>query len=288
LSGSGTYYSWVGWPVSSWASLTISFSNQTVGVGTDPDTINLSSNPTGNGLTTFEVVTDTLKQGTLDDSLIDLKDGATWNLALDDITLSGEVNTLGIPVDLTLETSGSITSLVFDQTSGPTGTLLSYTFPSASYLTAPSGNISAGYNVNIQGEIDVGGLFTIDLGTLLNLSDTLNEALPLPLVNTMTLTELPAGDGVYPKDVEIHINTGLPTLSLPFSTTASISENTYGGNKNPYYKINATVDADAAVTLDGASMDLYDTIVGAIPEPATVAVLGLGGALFGLARRRRK
>jgi hypothetical protein len=266
--------------VSSWASVGISFNNQSFSLNTVPNPTNLTSDPDGNGLVSFEVAKDTLKQATLDDLYVDVKDGSAWNLALNDVTISGSGAGF-IPVDLTLSTTGSITGLTFDQTGGPTGSLTSYTFPTATYSVNPSGTASAGYAVGITGELDIAGVATIDLGSLFNFSDTVNQA--ATLAASMTLGEV---NEAYPKDVTVHISSGLPTITLPFTTSGSISQ-TVNVSSSAYYKINASYNFNGSVSV-GGSIDLYDTIADAVPEPATIAVLGLGGALLGMARRRRK
>lgn len=282
VSGSGTYYSWVGWPVSSWASVTISFNNQTVGLGLDPDTINATRDPDGSGLVSFETVVDTLKQGTLDDVVVDLDGGVAVGLALDNIVLSGEISGLGIPVTVTLSTSGALNDLDFDMTSGPTGSYASGAFPSITYNVSPSGTVTANWGATITGVLDISGILTIDLGTLGTLGGT--ESIGgVGAAGTMTLTELA---GPYAKDVAVALHSDVDAVGLTLGTSGSTSVNTYAGNKNPYYTVNFNYSMTGSMSVD-ASVDLYDTIIDAIPDPATLSIFGLGSGLFVLARRRR-
>ena len=289
VGGSGTYYSWVGWPASTWASVTISFNNQTVGIGTNPDTINVSKDPTGTGQVSFERLFTTLDNGSLGALDVDLLGGSPQNLALDRVTLTGDAAGL-IDVEVRLDATGQITQLDFLKTggitTGPNGQFYVPPIGQATYNGLWIGNATAGYNIAVDGELEVMGLFTIDLGELVSLSGS--ETLPgIPLPGQMTLTEL-GTEGVWPKDVAVHIATGLDqAIDVPFTTAGSEAINTYGGSKNPYYKVNFNYDFDGLLTVDNVGVDLYDTIQDIVPEPMTLAVFGLGGALLALTRRRK-
>jgi len=228
-------------------------------------------------------VVDTLQQGTLDDLDVDIDGGAAWGLALDDIVLTGDVVGLGIPVTVTLETTGSIIDMAFGMTGASTGSYASGSFPSITYNINPSGNASASFSATVAGEIDIGGFLTVDLGTLATVSGSDSEAVSAP--GTMVLTEL-ASVG-YPKDVAVELHAATGAIDVPISTSGSEALDTYGGNKNPYYKVNFNYNLAGQLGVGSASIDLYDTIVDAVPEPTTIAVLGLGGVLLAMARRRR-
>jgi hypothetical protein len=288
VGGSGTYYSWVGWPVSSWASVTISFTNQTVGIGTNPDTINVNKDPTGSGLVSFEdefvhpLGPLPLDDGNLDDLDVALLGGSAQGLALDRVTLTGDVGGI-VGVEVRLDTSGQISQLDYDMTGGLTlgsnGQYLVAPMGQATYTVIPVGDVAATYSASIDAEIEVLGIFTIDLGTVASMGGTEN-LLGLPLPGTMTLTDT---DG----DVAVHIHSGFESsLDVPFATAGAESINTYAGNKNPYYKMNFNYDFDGNLVVGNVAVDLYDTLVGAVPEPVTIAVFGLGGVLLGLTRRR--
>jgi hypothetical protein len=290
IGGSGTYYSWVGWPVSTWASVTISIGTQTVGLGTNPDTININKDPSGTGQVSFERLFTTLDNAGLDALNVDLTGGSPQSLALDRIEVDGEVIGL-IPVTIGLDASGSLGPLNYDMsyatTLGGNGQFYVSPLKQASYYVIPVGNASAGYSASIDADIDVGGLFTIDLGEIASLSGT--ESLgDVPLIVNMVLKELGPDDGVYPKDVSFDMSIAFDeSISVPFTTAGTESISTYAGNKNEYYKINFNYDFDGNLDVSNISLALHDTIENIIPEPMTVAVLGIGGALLSLSRRRK-
>ena len=283
VGGSGTYYSWLGWPASSWASVTISFNNQTVGLGTNPDTINVAKDPTGTGQVSFERLFTTFDGRTLDTLDIDLLGGTSQGLALDQVKLTGDAGGL-VDVELRLDTTGSVTNLDFTATTLQTfGTNGQHPISVSTVLGV--GDADATISAAIDAEIEIMGLFTIDLGNVLSINESITEQ--IPYLATMTLTEL-GTTGVYPKDVSLHLATSFDeAINVPFTTAGANAVNTYGGNKNPYYKMNVSYDFDGQLTVDNVGINLYDTITGIIPEPMTLAVFGLGGGLLALARRRR-
>ncbi|MBN1342705.1 MAG: PEP-CTERM sorting domain-containing protein [Phycisphaerae bacterium] len=296
VGGNGTYYSWVGWPVSNWASVTVSFNNNTFPVGTNPDTINIAKDPTGTGSVSFERLFTTLDGGLLNDVDTNLLGGSTQSLALDRVTLTGDVSGL-VDVQLRLDGYGSITQLTYNANSvatfpQPAGVYYNAPVGSAEYFFIASGDAMAAYTAAVDAELEVMGLFTVDLGQVLNFSGS--QTLPnVPLPGNMTLTEL-GTEGAYPKDVAVHLAADLDLVGLggaieiPFTTSGSESVNTYASNKNPYYKINVNYTFDGNIIIDDVSIDLYDTIDNIIPEPVTLAVFGLGGALYTLSRRRNR
>ena len=290
VGGTGTYYSWVGWPISTWASVTVSFNDQTVGIGTDPDTINVNKDPTGSGLVSFqdEFIHPSgpvpLDDGHLDDLDVALLGGSAQGLALDQVKLTGDVGGL-VGVEVRLDTSGQISQLDYDMTGGVTlgadGQYLVPPMGQATYTVIPVGDVAASYSASIQGEIEVLGIFTIDLGEVAALSGTEN-LVGLPLPGSMTLTET---DG----DVAVHIHSGFEAaLEVPFATAGAESIDTYSGTKNPYYKMNFNYDFDGNLVVSNLAVDLYDTLYSAVPEPVTIAVFWLGGVLLGLTRRRAR
>mgnify|MGYP000440653724 CR=1 FL=1 len=279
LSGSGTYYSWDGWPNNVWRGVTISFNNATVGLSASPSPTYFTSDPDGNGKVSFETVTDTLKQGTLDDLYVNIKDGAGWNFALANLVLTGDIGG-GRQVTVTLSTSGSVTSYTFDMTGASTGSYASGSFPSITYNISPYGTASAAYSATTTGT-----LWIQDFGSvaLPNLTPSGSVTTGVTATGTMTLTELA---GPYPKDVAVAIHADSPQISMGLSTSGSYYFNNYSGGTNPYYIINLNYSMSGNVNLNGTHYDLYDTLVDVIPEPMTLAVFGLGGAMFLLVRRR--
>ncbi len=288
LSGYGTYYSWVGWPVSSWASVTISMNNQTVGLGTNPNPINIDKDPMGNGQVSFERLFTTLDNGQLVDlNATDLFGGSPQNVALNRISLDGGVNTpLGdIPVTFNLDAAGSLSNFSFDMTTNPVFTMKTGgAFPSVQYTWIGGGNAGVNYDIGVTGEIKIWDLITVPLGTLVSLNDRFDYA-GIPLLGTMTLTELA---GPYPKDVEVHIASNFDQftpVTVPFTTSGAIDQMIPNGS-NSYFTVHADYAFNGSLTVDNVTLDIYSTITDIIPEPVTVAVFGVGAALFTMARRR--
>jgi len=288
LSGNGTYYSWVGWPISSWASVTISMNNQTIGIGTNPDTIAINKDPMGNGQVAFERLFTTLDNGQLLDlNATDMFGGSPQALALDRVTLTGTVNTVlgDIPVEARLDATGSLSNFGFDMTAPAWTFPNGGAFPSKDYMWIGSGNASIDYNLAIDAELEVWGIFTVDLGTILSTGGNVGYN-GIPLLGAMNLTELA---GPYPKDVAVHISSNFDNwtpITVPFSTAGAFDYNNYSGGTNAYYVVHIGYDFTGSLTVDNVTLDIYSTIADIIPEPVTLAVFGLGAGLVTLARRR--
>ncbi len=301
LSGSGTYYSWAGWPTNAWQGVNISFANQTLGLSmTNPGT--RASDPDGNGSVTFDMddlhpgdTLSRLQAGKLNDLNVDIKDGASWTFGLSDLAISGTFNSQTVWFSL-YSGSGSINSLAFDMTGSPTGTMTSYTkvpplsnpgdpnsgMVQAWYSIAPSGNLSASYSSTYHGKVNLPGIGDAYLGSFAP-SGSANTGMTLSN-GTMKLLELA---GPYARDVAVDIHADAGSVSMGFSSSGSWGYNNYSGGTNPYYVISLGYNVGGNVTTGTTHMDLYDTIIDVIPEPTTIAVLGLGGVLFSMARKRR-
>jgi hypothetical protein len=285
LGGSGTYYSWVGWPVSTWASVSISMNNQTVGIGTNPDTIAIDKDPMGNATVAFERLT--LSNGQLVDlNVTDLFGGSPQGVALDQVALDGEVIGL-VPVQVRLDVTGSASNFSFDMTA-PAWTLpQGGAHPSLDYLWIGSGNANIDYNLAVDGELEVAGIFTVDLGTLTNLSGSTGYT-GIPLIGSMNLTELA---GPYPKDVAVHISSNFndwTPITVPFTTAGAYDYNNYSGEGGTYYKVHFDYDFTGSLTVDNVTLDIYSTLNDIVPEPISLAVFGIGAGLLTVIRRRQK
>lgn len=284
LSGSGTYYSWVGWPVSSWASVTLSMNNQTVPLGTNPDTIAINKDPMGNGQVSFDRLLLTGAQ-LQDLNVTDLFGGSPQGLALDRVTLTGDVSGL-VNVEVRLDVTGSASNFGFDMTA-PAWTLPSGgSHPSLNYMWIGSGNAGLNYNLAVHGELEVLGIFTVDLGTLVSLADSFSYA-GIPLLGSMNLTELA---GPYPKDVQVHITSNFDDwtpITVPFTTAGSYDYSSYNGTHDSYYNVHFNYDFAGSLTVDNVTLDIYSTIQDIVPEPISLAVFGIGAGLLTVIRRRK-
>jgi hypothetical protein len=292
LGGSGTYYSWVGWPISTWASVTVSFNNQSVGLNTNPSPISINKDPIGNGQVTFERLFTTLDNGYLNDlNVTDFFGGSPQGLALSPVALGGGVDTpLGeIPVTLTLNASGSLSNMAWDMNAN-TGMTVNKTgaFPSVTYTWLAGGNGGIDASLQVAGNLNIWGIVDVDLGTLLDTGTIHQDLAGMPFYGTINLTELA---GPYPKDVQVHINTdlsGLLPITVPFTTAGAYDYSNYTGGTNSYFNVHVSYDFAGSLTVNSAGMDLYSTIVDIIPEPVSVAVFGLGAGLLAVIRRRQK
>jgi hypothetical protein len=294
LSGSGTWYSWVGWPTNAWQSGAISFNNQSPGFSGNPS---LGSNPTGNNTIAMDP-TDAptidaftrLEHGSLNGLAVDIKDGAGYSLGnYDGASITGTGG--GHTVTLTLNaTALSMSALSFNMTGGPTGVLTNYSsnppamqMVQATYAIAPYGTLAATLGATAL----TGAMYFDGSGVGINLamgggSASVGETLSN---GVMVLTELA---GPYPRSVAANIRgDALTPVTVAFGTSGSYYYNNYSGGTNPYYIVNLAYSQSGNVSAT-AHLDLYDTIANIIPEPVTLAVLGLGGALLTLARRRSR
>jgi hypothetical protein len=294
LSGSGTWYQWVGWPTNNWSSGPISFGNTAPGFSGAPT---LGSNPTGS-LTVALDPTDNpsidaftrLEHGSLNGLSVNIKDGAAYSLGnYDGATIYGTGG--GHTVQLTLNaTPLSMSALSFNMTGGPTGTLTGYSsnpaafqMVQATYSVAPYGTLAATLGATAL----TGAMYFDGSGVGINqaMGGGSNSLAQTLTGGVMVETELA---GPYPRSVAVHIsgNAASP-VSVSFGTSGSYYYNNYSGGTNPYYIVSLNWGQSGSVSTT-ASMDLYGTILNIIPEPVTLAVFGLGAALFTLNRRRTR
>lgn len=300
LSGSGTYYSWIGWPTSAWQGVTLNFGNATPGFATGPTGV--GSNPTGS-LTAALDPTDApmwdaftrLEHGSLNALNVDIKDGASYGLGSAGNWAIGAYRADNGQQLMTLDLSAfslGFTSVGFNMTGGPTGTLTSYSsnppadqMVVAGYSVAPYGSLSATlgttslttslwnatYGWSTLGSYGIGGG-----------SAATNESLS----GSMTATELA---GPYPRDVQIHVVADTTAgVSVGFGNSGSWYFNNYSGGTSPYYVVNVSTGVSGTAAVNAAHIDIYSTLQDVIPEPMTLVVFGLGGAMLTLARRRSR
>jgi hypothetical protein len=297
LSGSGTYYSWVGWPTSAFQGVTLNFGNANPGFATGP--LGIASSPTGS-LTASLDPTDAptidaftrLEHGSLDALNVDIKDGAAYGLGGAGNWAIGAYRADNGTQLMTLDLSAfslAMTGLGFNMTGGPTGTLTSYSeYPatvSGTYSVAPYGNLTASLGTaslttslwNATSGWSTLGTYGIGGG-----SASQAEALS----GTMVATELA---GPYPRDVAITIAADTTAaVSVGFGASGNWAFNNYSGGTNPYYVVNVSTGVTGTATVNSAHVDLYSTLQDVIPEPMTLVVFGLGGAMLTLARRRSR
>jgi hypothetical protein len=101
----------------------------------------------------------------------------------------------------------------------------------------------------------------------------------------MVLTELA---GPYPRGVAVNIRADAASpVTVSFGTSGSYYYNNYSGGTNPYYIVTLNYSQSGSVSTT-AHMDLYATIHDFLPEPVTLAVLGVGGPLLTLARKPKR
>jgi len=298
LSGSGTYYSWVGWPTSAFQAVPLTFGNATPGFGSGPTGI--GSNPTGS-LTASLDPTDApsydaltrLEHGSLNDLNVNIKDGASYGLGTFggwSITGSGG----GGSVTLTLGTFGmALSALDFDMTGGATGGLTGYSsnppanqMVQATYSISPYGNLSASLgSTSAAVSATFAGVGTVSIGSLAfgGGSNSTTEA----LTGSMVMTELA---GPYPRDAQIHVVADTTAgVSIAFGASGpTYNYNNYSGGTAPYYMVSLNYGVSGTATANSAHMDIYTTLSDVIPEPMTLVVFGLGGAMLTLARRRSR
>jgi hypothetical protein len=232
-----------------------------------------------------------LEHGSLNALSANIKDGAAYNLGnYDGASITGTGG--GHTVVLTLNaTPLSVSALSFNMTGGPTGVLTNYTtvapFPpglvQATYSVAPYGTLAM-----TLGSTALTGTMTFDgspVGINLAMGGGSNSVGETMTNGVMVLTELA---GPYPRSVADNIRGDLATpVTVSFGTSGSYNYNNYSGGTNPYYIVSLNYSQSGNVSAT-SHLDIYDTILNIIPEPMTLAVLGLGGVLLTLARRRSR
>ncbi|NOY41229.1 MAG: PEP-CTERM sorting domain-containing protein [Planctomycetes bacterium] len=252
---------------------------QTRPISLNPDTITFSSDPVGSATVGFDNVS--LANGTLSDTIIDFRNGATWNFQFDPIIFDVDIEDVADGVELRLDISGSITAFSFEQDPGtePVASNGIYSLP---------GFFVAGYNTSITAELtDVLGV-DFDLGEISSTSNTSNIAENLP--GAMTLTDL---GGPVPSDLGVDLDldlSGLPPalLTFPLDTSGQVSQVEGHSTGNLDLTVDYVVDAD--LVLSNLLYALNGSLAGVVvPEPGSFVLMSVG--MFGAStwrRRRRK
>ncbi len=292
--GSGTYYQWVGWPVSNWASVNITWESGYQDLSfedpctyyPDPDTLTVTADPTGNGQVSFERLFTTFDDGRLDTLDADLLGTQTQEFSTSWIWAETNVGWLSLLV----WADGELTELGFEAddeqmlTVGPNG---QYHLPpegEATYAAGGLGTVTLSHDTTLCIGINIGG-FDWDPDYTIDLSGTQSQEAGLG--GAMTLYEI-GEDGQYPKDAGFDLGIDLDgSIDLPFSTSGSIHREEWLSSEQ-YYVININYEVDGSIRFDDVSFELHDTLEGVIPEPTTAAVFGLVGAMAALARRQRR
>ncbi len=231
------------------------------------------SNPSGNADLQFDVPT--LTGGMVEDLYVDIKGGADWSVG-ESYDWSETLISNVLAVDLSLSGNAAITSFDWQMAAGDP----------ANGVIDPNGTLSASVGANLAAALKLtilpGTSFEYEIDLLDEMYDLNSPLFDLDsrLQGSLGLTDLNGSD----VGVEIHGD-------LPDFSPASIDESdsydfTIDVAGNTYYKISVGYGIYGGVEVQAPHVDLYGTIEGVIPEPMTAGLLGLGGMLLGLVRRR--
>ncbi len=234
------------------------------------------SNPGGTANISFDAPS--LESGRLNSLDIDLKGTADWSVSMP--TFEYSTTLFGVvPFSFSLDAMASIDSLTWTMMDAPNGSQVAGTSsPLVSYDIDPSGEVNGTVTGSLTPSLSIMFL-PFDLGGPYSLSQ--DFSLDQTLTGTMSLEDL---DG---EDLGVNVDAALPDWSIPaIDEDGDVSFSTYTGIPMvPYYNVTLGYEIEAGAFVQTPHVDLNGVVADVVPEPVTVALLGIGG-LFGVTRRR--